>query len=79
MLWEGSTDASMGFTADREYRFVIVVANDTELYFPWGRSYQLYLGGTSSYFIGVSTSGADITVTLFPTNRVTLTMVGATD
>lgn len=79
VLWEGSTDSSMGFTADREYRFAVVVANGMELYFPWGRSYQLYLGGTSSSFIGVSTSGVDIAVTLFAGDRVTVTKVGVTD
>lgn len=43
-------------TADRAYRFAVVVANDMELYVPWGMYFSVYLGGTYNHMLGVTIS-----------------------
>lgn len=69
-------------TADRAYRFAVVVANDMELYVPWGRDFNVYLGGTDNYMLGVTISGDTIRCTTTPQQyggAVKVTFIGVSD
>lgn len=82
VLWEGRSDAPPDVTADRAYRFAVVVANDMELYVPWGRDFTVYLGDNTNYMIGVTISGDTIQCMTMPEQyggSVKITLIGATD
>lgn len=82
MLWERRSDAPPDVTADRAYRFAVVVANDTELYVPWGMYFSVYLGGGSNFMLRVTFSGDTIRCTTTPQQyggAVKVTLIGASD
>lgn len=69
-------------TADRAYRFAVVVTNDMELYVPCGRDFSVYLGGGSNFMLRVTFYGETIRCTTTPQQyggAVNVTLIGVSD